>query len=179
MERPRRRAAQDWYFFGYGHDYQKALGDYVRVAGRIPLPPRFAFGAWWSRYWAYSDQETRRDWCAASAKTIRRSTCSSSTWTGTSADEQLDGSWRERSVGPDPRLDRLHLEQAALPRSRRISREASRGRTEGHAQSASRFGHAAVGSRPIPRWRAPWASIRRRRNMCRSTSPIKNSRPTT
>jgi alpha-glucosidase len=48
---------QDWYFFGYGHDYHKALGDYVRVAGRIPLPPRFAFGAWWSRYWDYSDQE--------------------------------------------------------------------------------------------------------------------------
>lgn len=47
----------DWYFFGYGHDYRKALGDYVRVAGRIPLPPRFAFGTWWSRYWAYSDQE--------------------------------------------------------------------------------------------------------------------------
>src|ERR1019366_10247735 len=48
---------QDWYFLGYGHDYKKALGDYVRVAGRIPLPPRFAFGTWWSRYWAYSDQE--------------------------------------------------------------------------------------------------------------------------
>jgi alpha-glucosidase len=48
---------QDWYFFGYGHDYKKALGDFVRVAGRIPLPPRFAFGAWWSRYWDYSDQE--------------------------------------------------------------------------------------------------------------------------
>ena len=48
---------QDWYFFGYGHEYRKALGDFVRVAGRIPLPPRFAFGAWWSRYWAYSDQE--------------------------------------------------------------------------------------------------------------------------
>ena len=31
--------------------------DYVSVAGRIPLPPRFAFGAWWSRYWDYSDQE--------------------------------------------------------------------------------------------------------------------------
>jgi alpha-glucosidase len=56
MERPA-GARQDWYFFGYGHDYKKALGDYVRVAGRIPLPPRFAFGAWWSRYWAYSDQE--------------------------------------------------------------------------------------------------------------------------
>lgn len=48
---------QDWYFFGYGHDYKRALADYVAVAGRIPLPPRFAFGAWWSRYWAYSDTE--------------------------------------------------------------------------------------------------------------------------
>ena len=48
---------QDLYFFGYGHDYKKALGDYVKVAGRIPLPPRFAFGAWWSRYWDYTDQE--------------------------------------------------------------------------------------------------------------------------
>jgi alpha-glucosidase len=56
MERPA-GGRQDLYFFGYGHDYKKALGDYVRVAGRIPLPPRFAFGAWWSRYWAYSDQE--------------------------------------------------------------------------------------------------------------------------
>ena len=48
---------QDWYFFGYGHDYKQALADFILVAGRIPLPPRFAFGAWWSRYWAYSDQE--------------------------------------------------------------------------------------------------------------------------
>ncbi|MGD0155128.1 MAG: TIM-barrel domain-containing protein [Terracidiphilus sp.] len=50
-------AYTDWYFFGYGHDYRKALSDFVHVAGRIPLPPRFAFGVWWSRYWAYSDQE--------------------------------------------------------------------------------------------------------------------------
>ena len=48
---------QDWYFFGYGHDYKKALGDYIKVAGKIPLPPRFAFGTWWSRYWAYTDEE--------------------------------------------------------------------------------------------------------------------------
>ena len=56
MERPAGER-QDWYFFGYGHNYRQALGDFVRVAGRIPLPPRFAFGAWWSRYWAYSDQD--------------------------------------------------------------------------------------------------------------------------
>jgi alpha-glucosidase (family GH31 glycosyl hydrolase) len=48
---------EDWYFFGYGHDYKRALYDYTRVAGKIPLPPRFAFGAWWSRYWAYTDQQ--------------------------------------------------------------------------------------------------------------------------
>ncbi|MGH9564166.1 MAG: TIM-barrel domain-containing protein, partial [Terracidiphilus sp.] len=60
MARPANEAPgkyTDWYFFGYGHDYKQALGDFVKVAGRIPLPPRFAFGVWWSRYWAYSDQE--------------------------------------------------------------------------------------------------------------------------
>ena len=25
------------------------------VAGRIPLPPRYAFGVFYSRYWAYDD----------------------------------------------------------------------------------------------------------------------------
>ena len=48
---------QDWYFFGYGHEYKRALYDFTRVAGKIPLPPRFAFGTWWSRYWSYTDQE--------------------------------------------------------------------------------------------------------------------------
>jgi hypothetical protein len=50
-------ARQDLYFMGYGHDYRAALGDFTRVAGKIPMPPRFAFGAWWSRYWAYTDVE--------------------------------------------------------------------------------------------------------------------------
>ncbi|HTT67340.1 MAG TPA: TIM-barrel domain-containing protein [Gemmatimonadales bacterium] len=51
---------QDWYFFGYGHDYRRALADFTRVAGKIPMPPRFAFGAWWSRYWAYTDTELQQ-----------------------------------------------------------------------------------------------------------------------
>ncbi|WP_197421832.1 MULTISPECIES: glycoside hydrolase family 31 protein [unclassified Sphingomonas] len=50
---------QDLYFFGYGHDYTRALGDFAKVAGRQPMPPRFAFGYWWSRYWNYSDRELR------------------------------------------------------------------------------------------------------------------------
>ena len=47
----------DLYFFGYGHRYRQALLDFTRVAGKIPMPPRFAFGFWWSRYWAYTDEE--------------------------------------------------------------------------------------------------------------------------
>ena len=47
----------DWYIFAYGHDYLTALQDFTKVAGRIPMPPRYVFGYWWSRYWAYTDQE--------------------------------------------------------------------------------------------------------------------------
>ena len=49
----------DIYLFAYGHEYRKALRDYVSVAGVVPLPPRYAFGYWWSRYWQYSDSEFR------------------------------------------------------------------------------------------------------------------------
>jgi alpha-glucosidase len=57
---PRREhECQDWYFFGYGHDYTAALADYARFGGQIPLVPRFALGAWWSRYWAYSEQDLK------------------------------------------------------------------------------------------------------------------------
>ena len=48
---------QDMYFFGYGHDYTAALADFTRISGKIPLPPKYAFGYWWCRYWEYSDFE--------------------------------------------------------------------------------------------------------------------------
>ena len=54
-----KREQQDWYFFGYGYDYKQALKDFILIAGRIPMPPRFAFGIWWSRYWEYTDTEFR------------------------------------------------------------------------------------------------------------------------
>lgn len=47
----------DWYLFAYGHDYTAALGDFTKVAGKIPLPPRYTLGYWWSRYWIYTDEE--------------------------------------------------------------------------------------------------------------------------
>lgn len=48
---------QDFYLFAYGHEYKEALADFTKVAGNIPLPPKYVFGYWWSRYWQYSDFE--------------------------------------------------------------------------------------------------------------------------
>jgi alpha-glucosidase (family GH31 glycosyl hydrolase) len=58
-ERKSAEGAQDWYFMAYGHDYKSALLSYTKFAGKVPLPPRYAFGYWWSRYWSYSDQDFR------------------------------------------------------------------------------------------------------------------------
>ncbi len=51
--------AQDWYFMAYGHNYKEALKSYTKFAGKVPLPPRYTFGYWWSRYWSYSEQDFR------------------------------------------------------------------------------------------------------------------------
>lgn len=47
----------DLYFLGYGKEYRKALGDYVRIAGRAPMPPHWVFGYWYSKYQRYSQQD--------------------------------------------------------------------------------------------------------------------------
>ena len=57
--RPSAKGAQDWYFMAYGTNYKQALKSFTRFAGNVPLPPRYAFGYWWSRYWSYSDQDFR------------------------------------------------------------------------------------------------------------------------
>ena len=51
--------AQDWYLMMYGHNYKQALKSFTRISGNVPMPPRYAFGYWWSRYWSYSDQDFR------------------------------------------------------------------------------------------------------------------------
>lgn len=47
----------DWCLFAYGHDYTAALKDFTKVAGKIPLPPKWTLGYWWSRYWVFTDEE--------------------------------------------------------------------------------------------------------------------------
>lgn len=54
---PREQSGQDWYFFGYGHDYKACLRDYCLVSGQMPLIPRWILGNWWSRFWHYTQDE--------------------------------------------------------------------------------------------------------------------------
>lgn len=51
--------AMDVYFLGYGSNYKKALSDFTLIAGKIPLPPAFVFGYWYSRYASYSSDDYR------------------------------------------------------------------------------------------------------------------------
>lgn len=59
MPRPNKKL-QDLYFFYYGTDYKGALKEFIQIAGKIALPPKFAFGTWWSRYWEYTDLEFKK-----------------------------------------------------------------------------------------------------------------------
>ncbi len=52
--------ASDLYFMGYGSDYKKALADFTKLAEKIPLPPDYVFGYWYSRYASYSDDDYRQ-----------------------------------------------------------------------------------------------------------------------
>ena len=57
LAEPVDKNAYDWYFMGYGHDYKDALGDYIKIAGRQPMPPLFALGYWYSKYQRYTQQD--------------------------------------------------------------------------------------------------------------------------
>ncbi|MCR5077993.1 MAG: glycoside hydrolase family 31 protein [Prevotella sp.] len=57
VAQPVDRAAVDWYFMGYGHEYKQALTDYTKIAGRQPMPPLYVLGYWYSRYWRYTQRD--------------------------------------------------------------------------------------------------------------------------
>lgn len=52
-----REQCKDIYYFAYGREYRLALQDFYHLTGSTPLLPRFCFGNWWSRYWAYRQDE--------------------------------------------------------------------------------------------------------------------------
>ncbi len=51
------KSAIDWYFMGYGHEYKKAIGDYIKIAGRQPMPPLYVLGYWYSKYQRYTQTD--------------------------------------------------------------------------------------------------------------------------
>ena len=52
-----RKEEKDIYFFGYGFDYKQAVKDFYKLTGAPPMLPAYALGNWWSRYYAYTQQE--------------------------------------------------------------------------------------------------------------------------
>ena len=58
--KPEKGQGKDEYVFVYGDDYRGALRALYQITGATPLLPRFAFGNWWSRYYAYTDEEYLR-----------------------------------------------------------------------------------------------------------------------
>ncbi|ETO25623.1 hypothetical protein RFI_11517 [Reticulomyxa filosa] len=50
---------QDWYFFGHGLDFKKALHDFSLISGSIPLVPRYALGSMHCRWYDYGDWNLR------------------------------------------------------------------------------------------------------------------------
>ncbi|MGR1196427.1 TIM-barrel domain-containing protein [Alloscardovia omnicolens] len=47
----------DFYFLGYAHNYKQAMRDFFKLTGPQPLLPRWSLGNWWSRYFAYKQDE--------------------------------------------------------------------------------------------------------------------------
>lgn len=47
----------DGYLFGYGHDYRAAVKALYQLSGNQPVLPRWSLGNWWSRYYAYRQDE--------------------------------------------------------------------------------------------------------------------------
>ena len=51
------KTSKDFYFFVYGNNYKKAMLDYIKIFGKIPLLPEWTFGLWFSRYFKFTDKQ--------------------------------------------------------------------------------------------------------------------------
>ena len=52
--------ACDYYVFCYGKDFARGIKTLCDVSGRVPLPPRYCFGSWYSRWARYSSEDYRK-----------------------------------------------------------------------------------------------------------------------
>lgn len=54
---PRDEGVVDKYILAFGRDYLGGLKEFYQLTGFTPLLPKYALGNWWSRYYAYRQQE--------------------------------------------------------------------------------------------------------------------------
>lgn len=52
-----REKTVDFYVFSHGKDFYGATNDYFLLTGKTPMIPKYALGNWWSRYYAYEQEE--------------------------------------------------------------------------------------------------------------------------
>jgi hypothetical protein len=51
--------AQDLYLFiPVNNDYTAFRHEFLKLTGSVPMPPLYAFGLWFSRFWPYTEQES-------------------------------------------------------------------------------------------------------------------------
>jgi alpha-glucosidase (family GH31 glycosyl hydrolase) len=50
----------DGFLFAYGMDFHKAMQTMTRVSGDVPLPRKYAMGAYYSRWWPYTSSDYRQ-----------------------------------------------------------------------------------------------------------------------
>ena len=105
---------QDLYFFGYGKDFKACIKDFYTISGLPPMPPRWAFGNWWSRYWPYTQDELLSLMDDFRAREVPLSVCVvDMDWHLVDIGGEVDGwtgyTWNE-DLFPDPEsfFDRLH-----------------------------------------------------------------------
>ena len=147
--------ACDLYFFGYGHDYEACLQDYMRLTGPVPLVPRWALGNWWSRFWEYSQDELQNLIRAFQQHEVPLSVCiidmdwhitdtgnDSSGWTGYT--------WN-RELFPEPQalLDWLHAQDLRTALNLHPA-EGIHDHEDAYEEMARALGHDTAGSEPIP-----------------------------
>jgi alpha-glucosidase (family GH31 glycosyl hydrolase) len=115
---PRSTQQKDYYFFGYGQDVHACLRDFTHVAGEIPMIPRYILGNWWSRYWAYTQDELQNLMLDFRAHDVPLSVCIVDmdwhvTKTGNTSDGWTGYTW-DRELFPDPQAFIRWLHQQGL-----------------------------------------------------------------
>lgn len=149
------RGSLDLYFLGYGCDYRACLQDMMRVAGSVPMIPRWVLGNWWSRFWPYTQNELSGLMLAFKEHEIPLSVCIvDMDWHITQTGNQSSGwtgyTWN-RELFPDPQgfihfLHGLGLKTALNlhPADGVHSHEAA------YAEMAQAMGQDAEKGEPVP-----------------------------